>query len=46
VAPWQADKSFGPALIDDDTPTPEHAYFRRGRLMQVMIIGILLWLIL
>jgi chromate transporter len=24
----KADKSFGRALIDDDTPTPEHARFR------------------
>jgi len=27
-----ADKSFGPALIDDATPTPEHAKFRWSKL--------------
>jgi chromate transporter len=39
------DKSFGPALIDDDTPTPEHARFRWSRLLRVAIVGGLLWLI-
>ncbi len=41
----KADKSFGRALIDDDTPTPSHAIFKWRRLMQVAIIGSLLWLI-
>ena len=27
-----SDKSFGPAIIDDDTPTPSHAAFNRRRL--------------
>ena len=39
----KADKSYGPALIDDDTPTPEHALFRWTRLLQVVVIGGLLW---
>jgi len=39
----QADKSFGPALIDDDTPTPEHLEFRWSRLARVMVIGAVLW---
>ncbi len=39
----KADKSFGPAIIDDDTPTPEHAKFRWVRLLQVLVIGALLW---
>ncbi len=40
-----ADKSFGPALIGDDTPTPEHAVFRRSRLAAIALIGAALWLI-
>ena len=31
------------ALIDDDTPTPPHARFSRVRLMQVLLVGALLW---
>ena len=41
----QSDKFFGPALIDDDTPTPEHARFRWSRLLKVVIVGGLLWFI-
>ena len=36
---------FGPALIDDDTPTPEHARFRWSRLLSVAASGALLWLV-
>ncbi len=32
-----------PALIDDDTPTPEHARFRWPRLLTVAVAGALLW---
>ena len=39
----KADKSFGPALIDDDTPTPEHATFRWSRLARVAAAGAVLW---
>ena len=39
------DKSFGQALIDDDTPTPRHALFTWKRLLEVAIVGGLLWLI-
>lgn len=39
----KTDRSFGPALIDDDTPTPEHARFRVGRLAIVAVVGMLLW---
>ncbi|MFA7293487.1 MAG: chromate efflux transporter [Rhodocyclaceae bacterium] len=39
-----AQKDFGPALIDDHTPTPAHARFSRSRLLQVTLIGGLLWL--
>ena len=34
----------GPALIDDDTPTPVHARFSRRRLLQVLAAGLGLWL--
>jgi chromate transporter len=33
------------ALIDDDTPTPPHALFRRSRLAKVVAGGALLWLL-
>jgi chromate transporter len=35
--------SFGKALIDDDTPIPEHAQFRWSRLLIIVGIGLLLW---
>jgi chromate transporter len=38
-----ANASFGPALIDDDTPTPPHARFSRVRLMGVLGAGLVLW---
>jgi chromate transporter len=31
------------ALIDDSTPTPEHARFKRSRLLWVLLAGALLW---
>lgn len=40
-----ADKSYGAALIDDDTPTPEHARFKLSRLVQVILAGVALWAI-
>ena len=33
------------ALIDDDTPTPEHARPNRARSMGLVVIGALLWLL-
>lgn len=39
----KAGTAFGPALIDDHTPTPEHAKFRWTRLLQVIVMGALLW---
>jgi chromate transporter len=39
----QAKASFGPALIDDDTPTPPHARFSRGRMASVIAAGLALW---
>ena len=38
-----AKAGYGPALIDDHTPTPEHARFTRGRLVRVLGIGLGLW---
>ena len=38
-----ANKTYGPALIDDDTPTPQHALFRWSRLARVALAGALLW---
>ena len=34
----------GPALIDDDTPTPAHARFSWARLTLVVLVFVLLWL--
>jgi chromate transporter len=39
----QADKSFGPAIIDDQTPRPEHAQFNGVRLLKIVLVGALLW---
>ncbi len=33
------------ALIDDDTPTPSHALFKRSRLAVVLLAGAVLWLL-
>ncbi len=38
-----AKQGYGPALIDDDTPTPPHARFSRGRFARVIAIGLGLW---
>ncbi|MEE4344160.1 chromate efflux transporter [Pseudomonas alliivorans] len=38
-----ADKTFGAAMIDDDTPTPEHARFSASKLMKLIVIGLVLW---
>ncbi len=38
-----AKHGYGPALIDDDTPTPPHALFSRTRLAQVALAGLALW---
>ncbi len=37
-----AKASFGPAIIDDDTPTPPHARFSWGKLIAMIAIGIVL----
>jgi chromate transporter len=38
-------KNWGPALIDDATPTPEHALFGWPRLLTVAVIGAVLWVV-
>ncbi len=38
-----ADKHFGPALIDDNTPTPEHAKFSWMRIVWLTVIGLVIW---
>ncbi|MES2088485.1 MAG: chromate efflux transporter [Pseudomonadota bacterium] len=40
-----AQQGYGPALIDDDTPTPAHALFTRGRLAKVLAVGLGLWVV-
>jgi len=40
-----ADKDFGPALIDDHTPTPAHARFSWRRLRRVLVVFLGLWAI-
>ena len=37
--------SYGPALIDDHTPTPEHAKFHIKGLIQVLLVGAIFWAI-
>ena len=36
-------QSYGPALIDDHTPTPDHAKFRWSYLLTVAAVGTLRW---
>jgi chromate transporter len=38
-----AKQSYGPALIDDDTPTPPHALFTWMGLAKVVLVGLILW---
>ncbi len=38
-------KSWGPALIDDDTPPPAHATYRPGRLVVLLGLFMTLWAI-
>ena len=40
-----AKKSYGAALIDDNTPTPTHAIFSWSKFALVFVVGIVLWLI-
>ena len=40
-----ADKGFGRALIDDDTPTPEHALFSWVKMARIAMVGIAIWIV-
>jgi chromate transporter len=41
-----ADRAPGASFVtDDDTPTPDHARFRRSQLAGVLGVGVLLWLL-
>jgi chromate transporter len=40
-----SNKTFGPALIDDDTPPPEHTKFKLPRLILMIIAFITVWAI-
>lgn len=35
-----SDNSYGPALIDDDTPAPDHARFRWSRFIVYLLVGL------
>jgi len=41
----EAGKSYGPALIDDDTPVPDHARFRWGKFITFSFVGVAVWCI-
>ena len=36
-------QSYGAALLDDDTPTPEYAQFKWQKLGSILLIGLALW---
>lgn len=38
-------KSYGPALIDDCTPSPQHALFSWPKLIALLAIGAALWIV-
>ena len=40
-----AKASYGPALIDDETPTPAHARWSRAQLLKVLATGLGLWVL-
>jgi chromate transporter len=40
-----AGKSYGTAVIDDDTPAPAHARFNGMHLLRIAIVGAALWLL-
>ena len=39
-----SNKEYGPALIDDDTPTPAHAKFSWGKLAITTVIFVAIWI--
>ena len=38
-----AKSGYGPAIIDDDTPPPEHARYRPARLVTLVIVSLAIW---
>ena len=38
-----SENSYGPALIDDDTPVPAHARFKWSRLIVFTLVGLSIW---
>lgn len=40
-----SEKTYGPALIDDTTPSPAHALFRWSRFVLVLACGLTLWVL-
>ena len=40
-----AKNSYGPAIIDDDTPAPKHARFNWGHLARLLLVGAGLWVL-
>ncbi len=36
-------RGYGPAVIDDDTPTPAHAVYRSSRVAACALAGLVLW---
>jgi chromate transporter len=41
--PAKAEASYGPALLDDDTPRAPHMRWRRGAFVRVLAVGLGLW---
>ena len=39
----ESGKTYGPALIDDDTPVPAHARLKWSRLITFAVIGLAIW---
>lgn len=39
-----SNQAYGPAIIDDDTPTPAHAKFSWSRLAVKLVVFVLIWL--
>ncbi len=37
--------NYGPAVIDDDTPTPAHARFSYRGLCKIICVGVLMWIL-
>jgi chromate transporter len=40
-----SNKDYGPALIDDDTPPPDHAKFSWGKLAVTTAVFVVIWLV-